>query len=147
MNVCIHAAIKCPSIQFQTGLEQYQVPDLIVTIVQQYSAVIGVQVRSAIISSPLPPPIPPSPIPPLPPSHTTSPQVSALSALGHILSLPLPSLLSLNMYNWLRLIHSAFESFRTDLAVQEVCCRCLARMMEKNENLYHFIGRDSPKIQ
>ena len=149
MCQCIHAAIKCPSIQFQTGLEQYQVIELLVTIVQKYSAVIGVQVRSTNYLPFLPPPSPPTNTHTNTHTHihTTAPQVSALSAMGHILSLPLPSLLSLNTYNCLRLIHSAFEAFGTDLAMQEVCCRCLARMMEKNEDLHRFIGRDSPKIQ
>ena len=79
--------------------------------------------------------------------HVCPPQVSGLSALGNLLLLPLPSLQSLNCYNLLRLLHSAFETFASEVGLQEACCRCLARLMERNQDLHHFIGRDSPKIQ
>lgn len=74
-------------------------------------------------------------------------QITGLSAVSNILLLGLPSLQLLNHYNILRLVHCAFEAFGTELDLQEVCCRCLARLMEKYQDIHHFIGRDSPKIQ
>ena len=38
------AALKYPSAQFQTSLEQYQVIELIVSLLQQYRAVLKIQV-------------------------------------------------------------------------------------------------------
>ena len=71
------AAIKHPSAQFQSGMEQHQVTDLLVTKLQQYSGIIKIQVRTNHFTSfpPLPPSLPPSlspslsPILPLPPRH------------------------------------------------------------------------------
>jgi hypothetical protein len=117
LNALAEAALKYPSAQFQTGLEQNQVSELLVAVLQQYSSLTNIQVL-------------------------------ALSALGNILLLPLPSLASLNSYNLLRLVHAAFESSAAeDTQLQEACCRCLARLMERNQDLHCFIGRDSPKIQ
>ena len=49
--MCIHAAIKYPSSQFQTGLEQNQVTELLVTILQQFSTHVRIQVSPSNYSS------------------------------------------------------------------------------------------------
>lgn len=44
---CVHVpAITHPSVQFQTGLEKHQVAELLVTMIQQYSAVLRIQVKT-----------------------------------------------------------------------------------------------------